>query len=99
MLIDNRIIEEEEVVEQLKDNSVPATKRTPPGKPVAKEGNFITPRGKDIKVVFDKKYGLYMISFPGGGALPAFLSGKYTEEKRAREAIEQYLKVYWKNRT
>ncbi len=69
------------------------------GKPVAKEGQHITPRGKDIKVGFDKQFGLYKVVFPEGGELPKELQGRFTEEKRAHEAIEQYLVTYWKNRT
>lgn len=73
---------------------------TPPGKPVPKEkdGN-ITPKGKNIKVVFDKRYGLYVIQFTEGGATPKELSGKWTEEKRALQAIKQYLEKYWKSRS
>ena len=72
---------------------------TPLGKPEAKEGEHITPRGKDIKVGFDKQYGLYKIIFPDGGALPEELQGRFTEEKRAHGAVKAYLLTYWKNRT
>lgn len=72
---------------------------TPPGKPVSKEeGGSVTPRGKNIEVVFDKIYGLYVIQFTEGGPVPKELSGKWTEEQRAQQAIELYLQKYWKNR-
>ena len=72
----------------------------PPGKPEIKEGmEAVTPRGKDIKIAFDKRYGMYKIVFPDGGALPKELSGRWTEEARALTAIEVYLANYWKNRT
>jgi len=44
-------------------------------------------------------YGLYTIEIVEGGVLPKELSGKWTEEKRAKEAVERYLEIYWKNRT
>ena len=73
---------------------------TPPGKPEVKESmDAVTPRGKDIKIGFDKRYGMYKVVFPDGGALPKELSGRWTEEARALTAIEMYLANYWKNRT
>jgi len=73
---------------------------TPPGKPEPSEDAVaVTPRGKDIKIVFDKQYAMYLISFPDGGELPPELRGKWTEESRAKTAIDLYLAKYWTNRT
>ncbi len=73
---------------------------TPPGKPEPSEGAIaVTPRGKDIKIGFDKRFGMYTVVFPDGGQVPKELSGKWTEEKRCRSAIDTYLANYWKNRT
>lgn len=73
---------------------------TPPGKPEPSEGaEAVTPRGKDIKIGFDKRFGMYKIIFPDGGVLPPELEGRWTEEVRAKVAIEAYLQSYWKNRT
>jgi hypothetical protein len=65
----------------------------PKGKPVAKEGAYVTPGGMDISVGFDKHFGLYTIEV-GIGAVPKELQGKFTEESRARLAIEQYLRKF-----
>ena len=65
---------------------------TPKGKPVPKDkDSYVTPKGADIEVVFDKRFGLYMVNFPSGGKVPKELSGKWTEESRLRVAIESYL--------
>ena len=73
---------------------------TPPGKPEVKEGmDAVTPRGKDIRIAFDKRVCMYKIVFPDGGAVPKELSGHWTEESRAKTAIDLYLDKYWKNRS
>jgi hypothetical protein len=70
----------------------------PPGKPEPKNVEaFVTPKGGDIEIVFDKQFGLYVIKV-GSGPLPSKLQGKFTEYARAKLAVDRYLKDYWKDR-
>lgn len=72
----------------------------PPGKPVPKdEDSFVTPKGGDLKVDYHGQYGLFVITQPSGGPLPAELAGRYTHKSLAVKAIESYLNKYWKNRS
>ena len=70
----------------------------PPGKPVAKEDGFVTPRGANIEVKFTNT-GLYYVVFTDGGIMPPELSGKWTDRGKAEEAINKYLNEYWKDRS
>ena len=73
---------------------------TPPGKPTPKDGDTaVTPRGKGLKVVFVKRYGMYGVELSEGGVLPPELAGQWTVEKGAEAAIEKYLRGYWKGRS
>lgn len=74
-------------------------KLTPHGEPKPKDPkNFVTPRGMEFGLEFDKHYGLYTVVLKSPGQLPKELKGKFTEEKRAKEAIARYLDNYWKGR-
>lgn len=70
----------------------------PPGKPVAKDDAFITPRGANIEIQFDNT-GLYFIVFSDGGPVPKELKSKFTDRTLAEQAIEKYLSEYWKSRS
>ena len=98
----NQITDAAEVVSE-EVSSTPETRKTvltPPGKPTPKEGDIaVTPKGKGLKVTFDKKYGMYQVVFSEGGVLPPELDGKWTVEKGAEAAIERYLRGYWKGRS
>lgn len=73
---------------------------TPPGKPEVKEKmEGVTPRGANIKIDFDKRFGMFKIVFSDGGTVPKELTGMWTEEARAKTAVKLYLDNYWKNRS
>lgn len=71
---------------------------TPPEKPEPKENVSVTPRGKEIELKKNIHYGLYYFDMHGG-MLPKELLGFFTEEKRAKHALEMYLNRYWKGRS
>lgn len=65
---------------------------TPPEKPV-QTGDFITPKGKNVRVVMDPMgFGLFVVEFEEGGQVPSSLSGKFTGREEAEKAIEKWLK-------
>lgn len=51
----------------------------------------MTHNGKEIKVAFDNKNGLYKVFFGSGGELPEELAGLFTSDKEANIAILKYL--------
>lgn len=51
----------------------------------------VTPGGKEIELIVDNKSALYRFQFRSGGELPQELSGLFTEEKYARQALNRYL--------
>lgn len=52
---------------------------------------FTTPKGKDVATFICPKTAHYRIKFVQGGELPELLSGLYTSERLADQAIVQYL--------
>lgn len=52
---------------------------------------YVTPGGKQIKVVKDDWGTFWHAKFVGGGELPAELSGAFTNEQEADNAIRIYL--------
>lgn len=52
---------------------------------------FTTPKGKDVATFICPKTSLHRIKFTSGGELPERLSGLYTTEALADQAIVQYL--------
>ena len=52
---------------------------------------YFTEGGKEVKAVHDEVGSLWHIEFGSGGQLPKELSGSYTDEKSARQAIKIYL--------
>lgn len=52
---------------------------------------FETPKGKEVSTFVCPKTSLYRIKFVPGGELPAQLSGLYTSETLADQAIQEYI--------
>lgn len=55
------------------------------------EYNYETKGGKTISVRHDTMGSLWYIAFVPGGQLPNELSGKFTSDRDAIQAVEQYL--------
>lgn len=72
----------------------------PKGKPEpSTEESSVTPRGMELEVIHDPKWGLYQIGLLTPGQLPQELKGKWTDRKWAEDAIRRYLTNYWKGRS
>jgi len=52
---------------------------------------FMTPNGKEIKIVNAPGTGHYQIQFTQGGELPQELTGLYTSSAVAQVAVRNYL--------
>ena len=52
---------------------------------------FMTPNGKEIKIINAPGTGHYKIQFTQGGELPNELSGLYTSSAVAQVAVRNYL--------
>lgn len=52
---------------------------------------FTTPKGKDVATFVCPKTAHYRIKFVQGGELPEKLTGVYTSERLADEAITNYI--------
>lgn len=52
---------------------------------------FETKGGKGIRVVHDTMGSLWRVEFTSGGSLPNSLTGKFTSDREAIHAVEQYL--------
>jgi len=52
---------------------------------------FVTPKGKEVATFICPKTAHYRVKFVQGGELPEVLSGLYTSERVADQAISQYL--------
>ena len=52
---------------------------------------FMTPNGKEIKIINAPGSGHYKIQFTQGGELPAELTGLYTSSAIAQVAVRNYL--------
>jgi hypothetical protein len=46
--------------------------------------------GKDIEVMRDPVWGMYIINFPNGGEKPTLLQGHFTSIAEAKKAIDTY---------
>ena len=55
------------------------------------EEQFFTEGGKEVKAVHDVVGSLWHVEFIPGGQVPAELKGSYTDERKCRHAIQQYL--------
>lgn len=53
--------------------------------------NFVTPNGKEIKIVRDPVTANFKIQFTSGGELPQRLDGLFTSERFAEVAVVDYL--------
>lgn len=54
---------------------------------------FTTPNGKDVETFIDPKTAHVRIKFNQGGELPEELSGLFTSERVANQAIAAYISV------
>lgn len=52
---------------------------------------FMTPNGKEIKIINAPGTGHYKIQFTQGGEIPVELSGLYTSSATAQVAVRNYL--------
>lgn len=52
---------------------------------------FTTPKGKDVATFICPKTAMHRIKFVQGGELPEKLTGVYTSERLADQAIATYL--------
>ena len=50
-----------------------------------------TPKGKQIEVYSDGRFGMYKIKFTSGGELPKSLDGLFSTTVLAQNAIDVYL--------
>lgn len=51
----------------------------------------VTPNGKKIQVILDKRYATYRFQFVPGGELPEELTGQFVDERNAKIALARYL--------
>ena len=57
----------------------------------AKEEAALEAVPKGFKIKRDTKFGMWLVSYEGGGQVPLKLQGSFTEEKLAQRAIEAYV--------
>lgn len=51
----------------------------------------VTPNGKKIQAIRDKRFATYIFQFVPGGQLPEELTGQFVDERHAKIALARYL--------